>query len=281
MKICFNETLDSSNLMNDLELCEKYGYDAIEIRLAYLADYLKEHSWEELKNWFDTHNVKPYGYNSITDINFCDEAQWKEVTDMFLFACEASKKLGGHSIVVVPTCSEEMVNKSEQEIFDSSVEALKKLSDLADPYDVMLGFEPIGEDVFCVRTTKQGWDIVQAVGRDNVGISVDAFNLYDYYGFEDIEDLRLLDPAKICVFHINDAADKPVAELDTLKDRLYPGDGVIPLEKMCGILQAIGYDDVASLELFGAWMYEGTPEDVIRDGYAKTKGFLQKQGMLQ
>lgn len=279
MKICFNETLDSSNLMDDLELCEKYGYDAIEIRLAYLKDYLKDHSWEELKAWFDTHNIKPYGYNSITDINFRDEEQWKEVTDMFLFACEASEKLGGHSIVVVPTMSEEMINKDEKEIFESSIEALKKLSDLAAPYDVMLGFEPIGEDVFCVRSTKQGWDIVQAVDRDNVGISVDAFNLYDRCGFADIEDLRSLDPAKICVFHINDAVDKPVSELNTMKDRLYPGDGVIQLGEMCGILREIGYDDVASLELFGDWMYEGTPEDVIRDGFEKTRAFLKKQGL--
>ncbi|MFE9549417.1 isomerase, partial [Bacillus velezensis] len=47
MKLCFNEatTLENSNLKQDLELCEKHGYDYIEIRtMDKLPEYLKDHS---------------------------------------------------------------------------------------------------------------------------------------------------------------------------------------------------------------------------------------------
>lgn len=47
-------------------------------------------------------------------------------------------------------------------------------------------------------------------------MSVDAFNLYEYNGFADLEDLRAIPAEKICVFHINDAVDKPVRELNTI-----------------------------------------------------------------
>lgn len=280
MKICFNETLDSSNLEKDLELCEKYGYDYIEIRLAYLKDYLKTHTNEELQEYFNTHHIKPYGYNSITDINFCTPEQLEHVEEEFLYACEAAKAFGGRSIVMVPTCSKCMVAKDEEDIFNDSVKVLREFSDLARPYDVMLGLEPIGHDIFAVRSTKQGMDIVNAVDRDNVGISVDSFNLFAHNGFEDIEDLRMIPADKIGVFHINDAMDMPIKKLDTMKHRLYPGDGVIPLKKMLGILKDIGYTEMASLELFGDWMYEGTPEDVIRDGYKKTTELLKEEGLM-
>lgn len=277
MKICFNETIDTSSLENDLELCEKYGYDYIEIRLSYLKDYLKTHSMDDLKAYFDTHNIKPYGYNSITEVNFCTDEGWKTVSDEFLFACEAAKKLGGRSIVTVPTCRPEMADKTEQEVFDDSVKMLLKLSDMAQPYDVMINWEPIGgKGVFAVQSIAQAWKIVEATKRDNIGITVDAFNMFAYNGFADMDDLKQIPVEKMGVFHINDAMDMPLEELDTLKNRLYPGEGAVPLEKMCRLLKDMGYDAVASVELFGDWMYEGTPEDVIRDGYRKTKEFIDK-----
>ena len=280
MKICFNETLDTSSLMTDLELCEKYGYDYIEIRLAYLQDYLKDHPMKDLKEYFNTHHIKPFGYNSITDVNFCTPEKWKEVKEFFTFACKAVKEIGGKSIVVVPTCSEEMRNKTEKEVFDDSVKVLKELSDIAKPYGAMISWEPIGHPVFACNSTAEGMAIVNAVNRDNVGITVDAFNMYAYNAFEDIEDIRKIPKEKIVVFHINDAMNIPFDELDTLKHRAYPGEGKIQLDELCAILKDIGYDDVASLELFGDWMYEDEPEALIRDGYRKTTEYLKKVGLI-
>lgn len=279
MKICFNETLDSSNLENDLILCEKYGYDLMEIRLAYLKDYLKTHSDGELKEYFSSHKIKPYGYNSIENVNFCTSEKWAEVKELFLYACESAKKFGGKSIVVVPTCGEDMKSKTNEEVFEDSVKVLKELSDLAKPYGVMIAWEPIGHDRYCVRSTKQGWDIVKAVDRENVGLALDAINLYLYNGFKDIDDIREIPADKIVVFHINDAMDLPFEELDTGKHRAYPGDGIIPVKKMCEIIKETGYDGPASIELFGDWMSGVSAEDFIRTGYEKTEAMLESAGV--
>jgi 2-keto-myo-inositol isomerase len=43
MKLCFNEatTIGNSTLEQDLILCERLGYDLIEIRLDKLREYLQ------------------------------------------------------------------------------------------------------------------------------------------------------------------------------------------------------------------------------------------------
>ncbi len=278
MNICFNETLNNSSLENDLILCEKYGYDSMEIRLAYLKDYLETHSIEELKEFFDTHHIKPFGYNSIENINFCTPDEWAAVKELFLYACEASKVLGGKSIVVVPTCTEAAANKSENEVFEDSVRVLKELSDLAEPYAINIAFEPIGHERFCVRSTRQGLDIINAVNRENVGLALDAFNLYAHNAFKDIDDIALIPKEKMVVFHIDDAMDKPFEELETVEHRAYPGDGIIPVKEMCEILRSVGYDSAVSLELFADWVQESNPEDVIKTGYEKTKAMLISAG---
>ena len=52
MKLGFNEATalecKGQSLMADLEMCEKYGFDYIEIRFDCVKDYLKEHTLEEL-----------------------------------------------------------------------------------------------------------------------------------------------------------------------------------------------------------------------------------------
>ena len=48
MKLGFNEATalecKGQSLMADLEMCEKYGFDYIEIRFDCVKDYLKEHT---------------------------------------------------------------------------------------------------------------------------------------------------------------------------------------------------------------------------------------------
>ena len=46
LKLGYNEATckENSSVEKDLELCEKYGYDYIELRLDMLKEYLKTHT---------------------------------------------------------------------------------------------------------------------------------------------------------------------------------------------------------------------------------------------
>ena len=69
MKLGFNEATalecKGQSLLADMEMCEKYGFDYIEIRFDCVKDYLQEHTLEELADWFKNHHLKPWAYNCL------------------------------------------------------------------------------------------------------------------------------------------------------------------------------------------------------------------------
>lgn len=275
MKICYNETLNHSSLIKDIKLCKKYGYSSIEIRIEYLQEYLETHTSAELKSLLTKNDVQPLALNSVDNINFCTQEQWNAILKRFLFACKMCRELNNPYIVVVPTEDERLSKKTFSEIAADSVKVLRELSDIAAPYGAKLAFEPIGNRRWCVRTIHEAAEIIKAVNRDNVGLTLDAMNLFCYDRLEDMDTLREIPKEKIYVFHINDAMDVPTEQMEPEQHRLFPGDGVIPLKKFCRLLHEAAYTGPASVELFNPIFENADPEAFIREGYLKTKAILE------
>ncbi|MCH3964810.1 MAG: sugar phosphate isomerase/epimerase [Clostridium sp.] len=275
MKLGFNEAtcMKKSNVEMDLKLCEKYGYDYIELRLDMLKEYFKHNTVKDLKNFFETSSLKPFALNSIENINFCSKAQWKELVDLFTFGCEVAGEIGNPYIVVVPTVGQKVSDRNEQEVFIDSVNVLNKLADIAEAYGVKLAFEPIGNRRWVCNSIRQAYEIISSINRDNVGLVIDCINFYLNDKCADIEYLREIPKDKIFVFHINDCENLPLGILDHCH-RLFPGDGCIPINRIMDILKEKGYDKIASLELFRPEYWNMKPEDVIRIGAEKTKVYL-------
>ena len=78
------------------------------------------------------------------------------------------------------------------------------------------------------------------------------------------------------VFHVNDyPADLPRATIAD-KDRIYPGDGVAPMNE---ILRSVIRPDraiVLSLELFNPEYWKQDPLQVARTGFEKMKAAVSK-----
>ncbi len=275
MKLGYNQAtcMKRSSVENDLRLCEKYGYDYIELRLDLLKEYLKEHSIKELNAFFKESHLKPYALNSIEDINFCTEQQWNELDELFTFACKVAQEINNPYLIIVPTMGPDMCTKTEAEVFDDSVAVIKKLSDIAKPYGVKLAFEPIGDRRWACNSMRQAYEIIKAVDREDVGLAIDCINVYLHDKCADVAYINEIPLEKIFVFHINDCEDLPLGVLDHC-NRLFPGDGCIPISKITDLLKAKGYEEIASLELFRPEYWDMDPEDVIRIGAEKSKVYL-------
>ena len=109
MFISYNEACarDCSTLEQDLVLCEKAGFDYIEIRLDMLTDYLKRHTVEELAAFFCTSRLKPHAFNALYLYpEFLsegdDEARQKELLEEFRLGCEVGRAIGSHYFIIVP-----------------------------------------------------------------------------------------------------------------------------------------------------------------------------------
>lgn len=64
-------------------------------------------------------------------------------------------------------------------------------------------------------------------------------------------------------FHIDDSEDYPIGTL-TDANRVWPGEGVIPLKEILNTLKQIGFNKVATIELFNPQYWEWDVEKTIR-----------------
>jgi 2-keto-myo-inositol isomerase len=88
---------------------------------------------------------------------------------------------------------------------------------------------------------------------------IDTFHFY--VGGSTLESIQALDPSRVFIFHINDAEDLPRAELQD-RHRLLPGLGILPVKEIWSALQAIGYDQMASVEIFRPEYWEWDPMEL-------------------
>lgn len=267
MKICFNQatTMKNSTLESDLELCEKQGYDFIEIRLDKLNDYLTRNTIMDLKKYFDTHNIKPYAFNALEFINFRDEKGFDEIMKGLQFVCDAGQTIGCKKVVIVPTF--DVGNRTKPEIESETVRAINIMADYAEKFGMKLAFEFVGYPNCSVNTFGQAYSIINKVNRDSVGIVLDCFH-FNSMGSR-LDDLKKADPDKIFIFHIDDSEDLPVGAARD-EHRLMPGDGAIDLGSILQTLKEIGYDRMVSVELFRPEYWDWDDEKNIRISYEKT-----------
>lgn len=109
-----------------------------------------------------------------------------------------------------------------------------------------------------------------AVANDpNVRILADVYHLYR--GNSGFENLKMIDGSMIEVFHMNDyPGDIPREKMED-KDRVYPGDGVAPLNQIISDLKAMDGEKILSLELFNREYWKQDPLTVAKTGLAKMK----------
>ncbi|WCK56429.1 2-keto-myo-inositol isomerase [Aneurinibacillus sp. Ricciae_BoGa-3] len=279
MKLCFNQatTLENSNLAKDLELCDKQGYDYIEIRtMDKLPEYLKENSLDQLAEFFRTHHIKPLAFNALVFFNNRDEAGYKQIINEFKEMMEAAKKLGVKYVVAVPLVTQQKILK--QHIKSSCVHVLKELSDIAQPYGVKIAVEFVGHPQCTVNTFGQAYDIVETVNRENVGLVLDCFHFHAMGS--DLEDLKKADGSKIFILHIDDTEDFPIGFL-TDEDRVWPGLGAIDLDSILSTLKQIGFSEVVSVELFRPEYYKMDAEVAIKVAKETTVKVVSKHYDLQ
>lgn len=263
MKLCFNEatTIGNSTLEQDLILCEKHGYDFIEIRLDKLREYMKTHNNADLKAFFASAHLKPFAFNALEGINFRSPKEWEEVMSGLDLFCQVGKEIGCAKVVIVPT--NDVGCKTVAEIKASSLEAIRAIDARAkdNGWPMALAFEFVGYPNLCVNTFGQAYDIVEAASMGNVGIVLDCFHFHAMNS--KWEDLEQLDIKKLSILHIDDSEDLPVGSLRD-EHRLWPGDGCIDLGRIFRVLKDKGYSEMASVELFRPEYYEMSAEDTVR-----------------
>jgi len=119
--------------------------------------------------------------------------------------------------------------------------------EVAKPYGVLLMIEfartstLIGSLPTCIK-------VVRETNHPNVRVMMDTFHFWG--GISKFEDLELLKDGELAHLHFEDIPDDPPREGQGQPNRVFPGEGIVPLKRIVQLLKQKKYSGPASLEMF-------------------------------
>ena len=274
---CYNmaTTMASSTLENDIILASKAGFRHIELRKEKMLNWLRRgHTLSELKQLLEDCQIKPVCINALTDISFHKGQARTTVQELCHFLCYAGQFTGCRDLEVIAAFN--APTDDREEVTAETAGILTDLAGIAADYGMRLALEYMGLPKSSVRTFSHALEIIDRVGLANVGLLADTW--HHFAGGSKPEEFLKARADQIFTVHVNDAPDKAPLTLRR-RECIWPGDGAVPISAMLRNLRSIGYDDIASVEVFDPQIQAMASEDCIPLAYQKTAAALKEAGV--
>lgn len=284
MKIGFNEGCnrfcENHSVLEDLALCEKYGFDYIDVQSECLDRELAagKYTLEQLGDFFRSHKLKMLSYNALVFFNMKQTQAEKDAVmaqlDEIIRRCEI---LGCKMIVVVPSM-DLTVPATVDEIKADAVAVLKEMVKKVEPHGIKLSLEFCGAPTMSINRFEYAYDIVKAVDSPLVGVTLDQFHFNAMASGWDA--LEKADGKKIFVWHLNGTENMPCgAAYNTDEVRLWPGEqgDCLDHKRFADTLKKIGFEgDVCTVEVFRPDYYKLSSEENIKKAAEVTRAHVAK-----
>ena len=269
---CLNtSTIRGQNLsvVEQVEIASRAGYGAIEPWIRELEQYVASGgSIDDLAK-----RIRDAGLTVESAIGFAtwavdDEQERNKALEQLRREMDMLARLGGKRIAAPPTG---ITNPPKIDPLIVA-ERYRKVLEVGDQTGVVPQVETWG---FSANLSRLGETVLVAVeaGHPKACALPDIYHIHR--GGSDFTGLSLLGKNMIHVFHVNDYPATPRAAL-TDADRVYPGDGVAPLDAIFVMLRDIGFRGHLSLELFNRDYWTQDAFTVARTGLEKTRAAVQK-----
>lgn len=273
VKYCLNTSTirgQKVGLAREVEIAAQAGYDAIEPWMGTINDFVKEGgSLKELGK-----KIRDLGLTVESAIGFArwivdDDAERANGFEEAKRDMDALQQLGGKRIAAPPVGAHD---KGPVDLLKAA-ERYRQLCELGRQFGIVPECEVWGFSKALSRLGETAFVALESAHPDAT-ILPDIYHLYK--GGSDFAGLRLLSSAAVQVFHVNDyPADLPRDKIAD-KDRVYPGDGIAPMND---ILRSVIRPDrpiVLSLELFNPEYWKQDALQVARTGLEKTKAAVAR-----
>lgn len=115
--------------------------------------------------------------------------------------------------------------------------------------------------------------IVIATGHPKASMLLDFYHLYR--GGNSWDTLDVINAGRLPVIHINDYPENPPREQLVDGDRIFPGDGICPFDKLIPELYNAGFRGAFSVELFNQGYWDTMDvKTILQQSYEKTRRLL-------
>lgn len=266
----FKTSLNASTLMpfrlgldQQLRIAAEAGYDGYEIWVRDVEAFLAEgKSLRALREEVDAlgiaiPNAIAFFRWADRDVRVREEALAQARREMELLA-----ELGCQAVAVPPFGNVKGVQPRD---FAQRFAELVKIGEET-------GVEPYLEfwgRAASLSTLEETLLILRALGNSDAKLLLDPFHMYT--GGSKPESLHSVEGRNVGIVHANDYGELPSRETIADRDRLFPGDGIAPLEQLADTLHRNGYKGYLSLELFMDNYGDLGPAEVAKHGLNKLK----------
>jgi len=270
---CFNtSTIRGQQLKvpDQVRVAGEAGYDAIEPWLRDLDQYVKDGgSLADLRK-----RIEDAGLTVESAIGF---AEWiVDDDEKRRLGMEEAKRnldmlaqIGAKRLAAPPTGATKQTDLN----LTKAAERYRALCELGEQFNIVPQVEVWGFSTSLGRLSESTFVAIES-RHPKACLLPDIYHLHR--GGSGFETLKLLSGAAVQVFHVNDYPADPAAAQLTDAHRVYPGDGVAPLDTIFRGLRDVGFTGHLSLELFNRDYWQQDALAVARTGLEKSRAAVQK-----
>lgn len=261
----------AGDLAKKVDIAIKAGYDAIEPWDGELKEY--EENGGDLKALGRMIRDKGLFVPSMIGLWGClpeDEAAFQESLEATRNRMRMASEIGCEFVQAIPN----NVGENYDNAFVAS--CYKRLLEIGEK-EFNLNPALVFVEMFPLKTLGQAAAVALDANHPKAKIIPDVFHMYISEG--GFEGLRQLNGDLFAIFQFNDAPKGMELSAMKDKDRVYPGDGILPLTKILQDLKATGFKRCISLELYNPTYHEQDPLEVAKTGLEKTLQVIEAAGV--
>jgi len=276
-RYCLNTATISGyrlNLEEQIEVTAKAGYQAVEPWVSSIHEYRGGRTaLADLRNRIADAGLTVESAIAFPEWIVEDPGRRAKGLEQVRRDMEAVARIGGRRIAMPPAG----VQHENAIALSRIAERYRAVLELGDQAGVVPELEFWGTSPYLSRLSQAAYVALEA-SQSKACVLADVFHLYK--GGSGFEGLRLLSGQAIQVIHLNDYPGNPPRVSISDRDRVYPGDGVAPLNQILSVLHRVAPGVVLSLELFNPAYWKGDPLDTARTGLAKMKAAAHQAARL-
>ena len=267
IRYCFNTSTirgQKIGIVEEIELVAKAGYDGIEPWISEITDFQRDGGdLADLKKRLDDHGLRVESAIGFANWISDDEEERKAGLEKAKREMDLVRSIGGTHVAAPPAGA---TNKEDMDLF-SIARRYHDLLEVGREVGVIPQLELWG---FSKTLSRLGELVFIASESDHPDACVlpDVYHIYK--GGSGFDGLALIAGQAMHAFHMNDYPDMPRDKINDA-DRVYPGDGVAPLNKILQTLMKNGFQGALSLELFNRTYWEQPAAEVVNTGLEKMK----------